>query len=115
MYSTFKSSSIVHALFLAAQPRHSKKTGSSGLKVRTVSELAALVSSGAVRVPQGLEHYVSNRQHLLDQVFTILRPEDVSAMLPDVLKVPATSVFITILSFIYFFYCYKIAAESKNV
>ncbi len=55
--------------------------------MRTVTELAALVASGAVRVPQGLEHYVSDRRQLLDQVFTILGPEDVSGMLPDVLKV----------------------------
>ena len=55
--------------------------------MRTVTELAALVASGAVRVPQGLEHYVSDRRQLLDQVFTILGLEDVSGMLPDVLKV----------------------------
>ena len=55
--------------------------------MRTVTELAALVASGAVRVPQSLQHYVGDRTQLLDQVFTILSPGDVTGMLPDVLKV----------------------------
>ena len=52
-----------------------------------MTELAALVASGAIRVPKGLQHYVADRTELLDQVFTILSPADVRGMLPDVLKV----------------------------
>ena len=52
-----------------------------------MTELAALVASGTVRVPQSLRQYVADRTQLLDQVFTILSPDDVSGMLPDVLKV----------------------------
>ncbi len=32
---------------------------------------------------------MSDRQQLLDQVFTILSPDDVSMMVPNALKVPA--------------------------
>ena len=57
------------------------------LKVRSVSELAELVTSGAVRVPKSLVEYVDDRVQLLDQVFTILSPTDIKGMLPDILKV----------------------------
>lgn len=63
----------------------SKKEIKTGLK--TVSELAKLVTSGAVQVPKSLVHYASDKALLLDQVFTILSPNDVNGMLPDILKV----------------------------
>jgi len=55
--------------------------------VRSVSELAQLVSSGTVHIPKSLVHYVEDRVQLLDQIFTILSPSDVKGMLPDILKV----------------------------
>ena len=67
-----------------AKPK-SKKDIKAGLK--TVSELAQLVTSGAVQVPKSLVHYASDKALLLDQVFTILSPSDVNGMLPDILKV----------------------------
>lgn len=55
--------------------------------MRSVSELAKLVTSGKIRVPKSLVHYVDDRAQLLDQVFTILSPSDIKGMLPDILKV----------------------------
>ena len=55
--------------------------------MRSVSELAKLVTSGRIRVPKSLVHYVDDRAQLLDQIFTILSPSDVKGMLPDILKV----------------------------
>lgn len=69
------------------QDKSTSKATSPGLRVRSVTELAALVASGAVRVPKGLQHYVADRSELLDQVFNILTPTEVEEMLPDVLKV----------------------------
>ena len=66
----------------------SKKDIKAGLK--TVSELAKLVTSGAVQVPKSLVHYASDKALLLDQVFTILSPNDVNEMLPDILKVSSS-------------------------
>lgn len=63
----------------------SKKDIKAGLK--TVSELAKLVTSGAVQVPKSLLNYASDKALLLDQVFTILSPTDINEMLPDILKV----------------------------
>ncbi len=60
---------------------------SGSLRVRSVSELAKLVSTGAICLPKSLTHYVDDRAQLLDQVFTILSPSDVRGMLPDILKV----------------------------
>lgn len=57
------------------------------LKVRSVSELAQLVQSGQIQIPKSLVHYQGDRVQLLDQVFTILSPDDVEGMLPDILKV----------------------------
>ena len=57
------------------------------LRVRSVSELASLVECGAIRVPKNLEHYIEDSTQLLDQVFTILSPDDIKGMLPDILKV----------------------------
>lgn len=56
------------------------------LRVRSVSELASLVECGAIRVPKNLEHYIEDSTQLLDQVFTILSPDDIKGMLPDILK-----------------------------
>ncbi len=66
----------------------SKKDIKAGLK--TVSELAKLVTSGAVQVPKSLVHYASDKPLLLDQIFTILSPNDVTGMLPDILKVSSS-------------------------
>jgi hypothetical protein len=57
------------------------------LKVQSISELAELVKSGQVQVPRSLVDYQEDRFQLLDQVFTILSPDDVKGMLPDILKV----------------------------
>lgn len=65
------------------KPSHS----SSKHKVRNITELAKLVSSGKVNVPQSLVNYTEERLVLLDQLFTILTPDDVRGMLPDILKV----------------------------
>ena len=80
MYGTHRSSSQSKR----AKPK-SKKDIKAGLK--TVSELAKLVTSGAVQVPKSLLNYASDKAMLLDQVFTILSPTDVNEMLPDILKV----------------------------
>ena len=66
------------------KPSH---TSSSKHKVRNITELAKLVSSGKVNVPQSLVNYTEERLLLLDQLFTILTPDDVRGMLPDILKV----------------------------
>lgn len=55
--------------------------------MRSISELAELVKSGQVQVPKGLDHYKKDRMQLLDQIFTILPPEDIKSMIPDILKV----------------------------
>ena len=55
--------------------------------MKSVSELAKLVTSGRLHVPKSLVHYVDDRAQLLDQIFTILSPSDVKGMLPDILKV----------------------------
>ena len=60
---------------------------SSRHKIRNISELAKLVSSGRVKVPQSLENYADDKLILLDQLFTILTPDDIRGMLPDILKV----------------------------
>ena len=52
-----------------------------------MSELAKRVTSGAVQIPKSLVQYASDKAMLLDQVFTILSPNDVNGMLPDILKV----------------------------
>ena len=57
------------------------------LKVQSVSELADLITSGTIQVPRSLTHYMNDPVQLLDQVFTILSPEDVKGKLPDILKV----------------------------
>lgn len=57
------------------------------MKVQSISELAELVKSGQVQVPRSLVDYQTDRFQLLDQVFTILSPDDVKGMLPDILKV----------------------------
>ena len=75
--------------------RHSKRSHKkshhrsrdSALRVKSIPELAKLVSSGAVRLPKSLIHYEDDRAQLLDQVFTILSPYDIKGMLPDILKV----------------------------
>ena len=68
--------------------RHSRGEGRrESLRVRSVSELARLVSSGTIHVPKSLVHYMEDRVQLLDQIFTILSPSDVKGMLPDILKV----------------------------
>ena len=59
------------------------------LKVHSITELAELVKSGQVQVPRSLVHYQNDKVQLLDQVFTILSPDDVKGMLPDILKVSA--------------------------
>lgn len=51
-----------------------------------MTELAKLVTSGAVQVPKSLVNYASDKALLLDQVFTILSPSDINGMLPDILK-----------------------------
>lgn len=51
-----------------------------------MSELAKLVTSGAVQVPKSLVNYASDKALLLDQVFTVLSPSDINGMLPDILK-----------------------------
>ena len=66
--------------------RESSKKGSR-LKVQSIMELAELVKSGQVRVPKSLMHYHQDRVQLFDQVFTILSPEDVKQMIPNILKV----------------------------
>lgn len=66
------------------KPSHSS---SSKHKVRNITELAKLVSSGKVSVPQSLAKYTEERLLLLDQLFTILTPDDIRGMLPDILKV----------------------------
>lgn len=68
------------------------RSSSSKHKVRNISELAKLVSSGRVKVPQSLVKYVDERLVLLDQLFTILTPDDIKGMLPDILKVPVCCV-----------------------
>lgn len=57
------------------------------LKVQSIAELAELVKSGQVQVPRSLLDYQKDKLQLLDQVFTILSPDDVKGMLPDILKV----------------------------
>lgn len=52
-----------------------------------MSELAELVKSGQVQLPKSLVHYQKDKVQLLDQMFTILSPDDVKGMLPDILKV----------------------------
>lgn len=51
-----------------------------------MTELAKLVTSGAVQVPKSLVNYATDKALLLDQVFTILSPSDINGMLPDILK-----------------------------
>ena len=48
--------------------------------MKSVSELAKLVTSGRLHVPKSLVHYVDDRAQLLDQIFTILSPSDVKGM-----------------------------------
>ena len=75
-------------LFMHCSCRRGKKEGRrESLQVRSVSELAKLVTSGKIRVPKSLVDYVDDRAQLLDQVFTILSPSDIKGMLPDILKV----------------------------
>lgn len=62
-------------------------SSSSGNKVKNIMELAKMVSSGKVKVPQSLVNYIDDRTLLLDQLFTILTPDDIRGMLPDTLKV----------------------------
>lgn len=86
-----KSTSYV-TVFSYRDTSHSKRSRPKSKKdikagLRTVSELAKLVTSGAVQVPKSLLHYSSDKALLLDQVFTILSPSDVNEMLPDILKV----------------------------
>ena len=52
-----------------------------------MSELAELVTSGVIQVPKSLSHYQEDVVQLLDQIFTILSPNDIKGMLPDILKV----------------------------
>ena len=67
--------------------RKKEKEREGSLRVRSISELARLVSSGAIRVPKSLINYADDRTQLMDQVFTILSPDDIKGMLPDILKV----------------------------
>ena len=69
--------------------KHGRSHGASSdrHKVRNISELAKLVASGKVKIPQSLESYGDDKPVLLDQLFTILTPNDIKGMLPDILKV----------------------------
>ena len=73
----------------SSQSKRSKSKSKKDIKasLKTVSELAKLVTSGAVQVPKSLVNYTTDKALLLDQVFTILSPNDVNGMLPDILKV----------------------------
>lgn len=64
-----------------------KDKGIGRLKVQSMSELAELVKTGQVQVPKSLSHYLTDKVQLLDQVFTILSPDDVKDMIPASLKV----------------------------
>ena len=70
-----------------SKKRKKEKESEGPLRVRSISELARLVSSGAIRVPKSLINYADDRTQLMDQVFTILSPDDIKGMLPDILKV----------------------------
>ena len=56
-------------------------------KLKSISQLAKLVQLGKIAIPKSVLHYVEDAPQLLDQVFTILTPEDVKGVLPDILKV----------------------------
>lgn len=64
-----------------------KESKGGKLRIQSVSELADLVTSGAIQIPKSLTFYLKDRAQLLDQVFTILSPDDVKGKLPDILKV----------------------------
>lgn len=90
--------------FLRRDSSHSKRTKPKSKKdikagLKTVSELAKLVTSGAVQVPKSLVHYASDKPVLLDQIFTILSPSDVNGMLPDILKVISSQFSLSILNY----------------
>lgn len=71
-----------------SKSKRSRRDGAASdkKKFKSISELVKLVIAGEVEVPKSLTHYVSDRNQLLDQVFTILSEGDVRGMLPDILK-----------------------------
>ena len=86
MFTLLNISSRSHS---SKKDKHTRAHGASSgkHKVRNISELAKLVASGKVKIPQSLESYADDKMVLLDQLFTILTPNDIRGMLPDILKV----------------------------